>query len=51
MIGRAKNHADVAIIVDPEDYERVARELDEQGCALSLASRFRFAPQSVSAHG
>ncbi len=39
----AKNHADVGVVVDPADYERVAIELDELDGALSLASRFDLA--------
>lgn len=39
----AKNHADVGVVVDPADYERVARELDEHQGALSLALRSNLA--------
>ncbi|MFN0084225.1 MAG: bifunctional phosphoribosylaminoimidazolecarboxamide formyltransferase/IMP cyclohydrolase [Blastocatellia bacterium] len=39
----AKNHNDVAVVVDPEDYAAVAAELDESGGALSPARRYRLA--------
>jgi phosphoribosylaminoimidazolecarboxamide formyltransferase / IMP cyclohydrolase len=39
----AKNHADVGVVVDPADYERIAKELDELDGALSLKTRFDLA--------
>ena len=42
----AKNHADVAIIVDPEDYTKTLTELTQQANALSGATRFNLALKS-----
>lgn len=39
----AKNHADVAVIVDPRDYETVLAELRENATGLSLDTRFGLA--------
>ncbi|MEW6325605.1 MAG: bifunctional phosphoribosylaminoimidazolecarboxamide formyltransferase/IMP cyclohydrolase, partial [Nitrospirota bacterium] len=39
----AKNHQDVAVVVDPADYEPVRRELAEHGGALRLETRRRLA--------
>ncbi len=36
----AKNSADVAVIVSPDQYSRIARELDENDCSLSPQTRF-----------
>ena len=38
----AKNHGDVGVIVDPEDYDAVARELESAG-GLTLATKKRLA--------
>ena len=35
----AKNHAHVAIVTDPADYDELLRELDENDGATSLAFR------------
>src|SRR6266851_5529406 len=37
----AKNFASVAVVVDPADYPAIIRELDDNGCALSAATRWR----------
>ncbi|MCX8252827.1 fused IMP cyclohydrolase; phosphoribosylaminoimidazolecarboxamide formyltransferase [Beijerinckiaceae bacterium RH AL1] len=37
--GAAKNHADVAVVVDPEDYASVLAALDEGGTDLALRKR------------
>jgi phosphoribosylaminoimidazolecarboxamide formyltransferase/IMP cyclohydrolase len=37
----AKNYADVAVVVDPADYHDLAAELDANGGALTLATRWR----------
>ncbi|HWQ33735.1 MAG TPA: bifunctional phosphoribosylaminoimidazolecarboxamide formyltransferase/IMP cyclohydrolase [Blastocatellia bacterium] len=39
----AKNHADVAVVVEPADYERVSAELDQHDGALSQGTRFELA--------
>jgi phosphoribosylaminoimidazolecarboxamide formyltransferase / IMP cyclohydrolase len=39
----AKNHNDVAVVVDPDDYPLVARELDESNGGLTLDFRYRLA--------
>ena len=39
----AKNHADVAVVVDPEDYPAVIKELREHKGSLSQPTRFSFA--------
>jgi phosphoribosylaminoimidazolecarboxamide formyltransferase/IMP cyclohydrolase len=39
----AKNHKDVAVVVDPADYERVLDEMKASGNALSQATRFDLA--------
>ncbi len=39
----AKNHADVAVVVDADDYSRVTRELEENGGAVSDELRFDLA--------
>lgn len=43
----AKNHADVAVVVDPMDYAVLAAELTETG-ALSAATRFRLAAKAFA---
>jgi phosphoribosylaminoimidazolecarboxamide formyltransferase/IMP cyclohydrolase len=37
----AKNHADVAVVVDPADYAAIAEELRSNNAALAEATRFR----------
>ncbi|HXG50585.1 MAG TPA: bifunctional phosphoribosylaminoimidazolecarboxamide formyltransferase/IMP cyclohydrolase [candidate division Zixibacteria bacterium] len=37
----AKNHAHVAVVVDPDDYGPVVQELKESGGSLSAETRFR----------
>ncbi len=37
----AKNHADVAVVVDPADYDALAAELDANGGALTSETRWR----------
>ncbi|MGL5037594.1 MAG: bifunctional phosphoribosylaminoimidazolecarboxamide formyltransferase/IMP cyclohydrolase [Aeromonas sp.] len=39
----AKNHQDVAIVVNAADYDRVIREMDANGNSLKLATRFDLA--------
>ncbi len=39
----AKNHNDVAVVVDPGDYETVASELERHGGALTLSLRYQLA--------
>ena len=39
----AKNHADVAVIVDPDDYAALIKELHENQGSLSHSTRFDFA--------
>jgi phosphoribosylaminoimidazolecarboxamide formyltransferase/IMP cyclohydrolase len=42
----AKNHADVAVVVDPEDYAGILAELKSEGGRLSRATCFRLAVKS-----
>ncbi len=42
----AKNHADVAIVVDPQDYESVLAELSSNAAQLSGQTRFNLALKS-----
>lgn len=42
----SKNHHDVAVVVDPADYQRVGEALDANGGALSLSLRFQLAQQA-----
>lgn len=37
----AKNHQQVGVVVDPEDYDSVLRELRDNNCSLSPATRFK----------
>ncbi|WP_369601072.1 bifunctional phosphoribosylaminoimidazolecarboxamide formyltransferase/IMP cyclohydrolase [Hahella sp. SMD15-11] len=39
----AKNHQDVAIVVNPSDYDRILKELDENAGGLTFATRFDLA--------
>ncbi len=42
----AKNYGDVTVVVAPEDYEAIARELEECGGSVSLATRWRLAKKA-----
>lgn len=44
--GAAKNHADVAIVVDPDDYAMILDELQTQATMLSHETRFKLALKS-----
>ena len=44
--GAAKNHADVAIVVDPDDYAMILDELQAQATMLSHETRFKLALKS-----
>jgi phosphoribosylaminoimidazolecarboxamide formyltransferase/IMP cyclohydrolase len=44
----AKNHADVAVVVDPADYDRVLAELAAHGGATTLALRQRLAAKAYA---
>ena len=46
--GAAKNHADVAVIVDPADYAALLAELEAQGGATTLALRRRLAAKAYA---
>ena len=37
----AKNHTQVGVVVDPQDYSSILAELKEDGCSLSPATHFR----------
>lgn len=39
----AKNHNDVGVVVDPNDYRHIIEQLDAQGGALSFDDRFKLA--------
>jgi len=39
----AKNYPDVAVVTDPQDYEKIIEEMKKSGGALSLETRFRLA--------
>src|SRR5271168_5290084 len=39
----AKNYADVAVVVDPADYESIGAELDANNGALTADTRWRLA--------
>ncbi|WP_448578899.1 bifunctional phosphoribosylaminoimidazolecarboxamide formyltransferase/IMP cyclohydrolase [Thermaurantiacus sp.] len=45
----AKNHEDVAVVVDPADYDSVIAELAAQAGALGLATRKRLAARAFAA--
>src|SRR5262247_3259012 len=47
----AKNHADVAVVVDPNDYEVVLAELRKHGGATTLALRRKFADKDYARTG
>ncbi len=42
----AKNHAHVAIVVDPSDYEMIENELDNNNGTISQKSRFKLATKA-----
>lgn len=44
----AKNHADVAVIVDPNDYSLIIAELQVSNISLSLPTRFNLALKSFA---
>jgi len=44
----AKNHADVAVIVEPQDYERVTGDLDKHGGATCAKLRKRLAAKAYA---
>lgn len=44
--GAAKNHNDVAIVVDPSDYETILAELQDNDTSLSHETRFKLALKS-----
>jgi phosphoribosylaminoimidazolecarboxamide formyltransferase/IMP cyclohydrolase len=44
----AKNHGDVAVVVDPADYESIAAELDANQGALTAATRWRLARKAFA---
>lgn len=39
----AKNHRDVAVVTDPDDYQNILEELKKNGCSLSADTHFRLA--------
>ena len=39
----AKNYRDVAVVVDPEDYDSIIEEMHASGSQLGLETRFRLA--------
>jgi len=39
----AKNYHDVAVVTEPQDYEKIIEEMKKSGGALSLETRFRLA--------
>src|ERR1700687_2424665 len=44
----AKNHADVAVVVDPADYAAIIRELDENDGFISVETRWRLARKAFA---
>jgi phosphoribosylaminoimidazolecarboxamide formyltransferase/IMP cyclohydrolase len=46
--GAAKNHADVAVIVDPEDYDRLLKELSANGGATTSVLRQQLAAKAYA---
>jgi phosphoribosylaminoimidazolecarboxamide formyltransferase / IMP cyclohydrolase len=44
----AKNHGDVAVVVDPADYDAIAAELDAGRGAISAATRWRLARKAFA---
>ena len=49
--GAAKNHADVAVVVDPADYGALVGELHAHGGATTLSTRRRFAAKAYARTG
>jgi phosphoribosylaminoimidazolecarboxamide formyltransferase / IMP cyclohydrolase len=49
--GAAKNHADVAVIVDPADYAALVDELNAHGGATTLSTRRRLAAKAYARTG
>ena len=47
----AKNHADVAVVVDPNDYQTIIDELNHNSVSLTPATRFRLALKSFEHTG
>jgi phosphoribosylaminoimidazolecarboxamide formyltransferase/IMP cyclohydrolase len=47
----AKNHAHVAVIVDPADYDTVISELTKNNCSVSAATRQQLAKKAFSHTG
>lgn len=45
----AKNHEDVAAVADSRDYGAIIKEMDENGGALSKATKFRLAKKAFAA--
>lgn len=46
--GASKNHQDVAVVVDPGDYQCIIEELNETGGATRLATRRRLAQKAYA---
>jgi phosphoribosylaminoimidazolecarboxamide formyltransferase / IMP cyclohydrolase len=46
--GAAKNHADVAVVVDPHDYEPLLNELKSHGGATTIAFRQKLAAKAYA---
>lgn len=44
----AKNHADVAVVIDPSDYSSVIAEMDANKGLLSAATRFKLAQKAFA---
>ena len=44
----AKNFQDVAIVTSPDDYDAIAQEMQSNGGALSLATKWRLAQKAFA---
>ncbi len=44
----AKNYEDVAVVVDPADYRKIAEELESNGGSVSAATRWRLARKAFA---
>jgi len=44
----AKNHADVAVVVDPADYAAIVRELDDNDGSISAETRWKLARKAFA---
>jgi len=44
----AKNHGDVAVVVDPADYAAIIEEMDRDGGAITAATRWRLARKAFA---